>query len=183
MIVDHLSLAGACILTTPVLRDNRGFFTERFREDKWKELFPDHPGFVQENYSWSAPRVLRGLHYQFTPAQGKLVTCVEGSVTDVIVDIRQDSPTFGRHLMLELKAEEPRWLWIPPGFAHGFAVTSTDGAGLLYKVDAHYQPGGESAIAWNDGELAIAWPILNPIISEKDQKAPPMKVYREHPKF
>lgn len=183
MNVEGLELVGACLITTKAHRDERGLFTERFRMDKWQELFPGHPGFVQENYSWSAPRVLRGLHYQFAPAQGKLVTCVEGAVTDVIVDIRRDSPTFGRHLMLELTAEAPRWLWIPPGFAHGFAVTSEAGAGLLYKVDAYYQPAGEGAIAWNDPELAIAWPLSNPVVSDKDQRAGPMKAYRQLPKF
>jgi dTDP-4-dehydrorhamnose 3,5-epimerase len=97
-----------------------------------------------------------------------LVTCVAGAIVDVIVDIRRDSPTFGRHLKVELTSEVPRWFWVPAGFAHGFAVTSSSGAGVMYKVDQLYAPQGEGCLLWNDPDLNIEWPVAEPVISAKD---------------
>lgn len=173
----RFDIDGPMLIECRKFEDTRGFFTERFRLDQWRELAPAHPGFVQDNYSWSGAGVLRGLHYQFQPAQGKLVTCLEGRILDVAVDIRPGSPTLGQHVKVELSAREPAWLWVPPGFAHGFAVTSPDGAGVLYKVDQPYNPNGEGAIRWNDPDLAIGWPLAAAVISPKDETAPSFKDY------
>lgn len=177
MNIQPLELKGAALITLRKFGDNRGFFNERFRVDQWQAAFPEHTGFIQDNYSWSKPGVLRGLHCQLGPDQGKLVTCIEGSIVDVIVDIRPDSPTFKRHLKVSLSADEPQWLWVPPGFAHGFVVTSAGGAGVLYKVDQPYTPKAEWAIHWNDPELAIEWPAAHPILSEKDDAAPSLREF------
>lgn len=155
--------------------DDRGFFTERFRMDQWKELFPLHSGFIQDNFSSSKYKVLRGLHYQFNPDQGKLVGCMHGSILDVVVDIRPNSKTLGQHLKVELNADSPAWFWVPPGFAHGFVVTSPEGASVMYKVDAPYSPKTEGAIAWNDPDLKIEWPFSDPLVSPKDAAAQSFK--------
>ncbi len=177
------SIAGPVLIQTRTFEDARGFFTERFRVDQWKQLFPQHEGFIQENYSWSKPGVLRGLHYQFNPDQGKLVTCMEGCIVDVIVDIRLQSETLGQHIKVELDSRNPAWLWVPPGFAHGFVVTSAQGAGVMYKVDQPYSPTTEGAIAWNDPDLKIDWPIADPQISPKDASAPSFQSYLQRSKI
>lgn len=164
-------LEGPLLIKTRQFEDQRGFFTERFRLDHWRERMPQHPGFIQDNFSWSKAGVLRGLHYQFNPDQGKLVTCVQGSVSDVIVDIRKHSKTLGKYLKFELNSADPKWLWVPPGFAHGFVVTSTEGAGVLYRVDQPYSPKTEGAIAWNDRDLNIDWGVRAPLVSDKDAAA------------
>lgn len=174
---ERFEIAGPARVKLRTFEDNRGFFTERFRQDRWREFLPDHGGFIQDNFSWSKPGVLRGLHYQFRPDQGKLVSCVEGRIVDVAVDIRPDSPTLGRHVMVELTAERPEWLWIPPGFAHGFLVTGPRGAGVLYKVDQPYSPSTEGAIRWDDPELGLEWPVREPIVSDKDRAAPSFRDY------
>lgn len=174
---EKFEIEGPLLITSKKFDDDRGFFTERFRVDKWQEFVPGHKGFVQDNYSWSKFGVLRGMHFQFEPGQGKLVSCVQGAVLDVIVDIRAKSPTLGRHLKVELTGVEPRWLWVPVGFAHGFLVTSAEGAGVLYKVDAYWNGKGEGAIRWNDPDLAIPWPNANPVLSSKDAEAPSFRDY------
>jgi dTDP-4-dehydrorhamnose 3,5-epimerase len=127
--------------------------------------------------------VLRGLHYQTAPAQGKLVGVVRGRIWDVVVDIRPSSPTYGRHSAVELTDLNGRLLWIPAGFAHGFCVLGDEPADVLYKVDALYNPASEGGIRWDDPELGIAWPIERPVISARDQKLPSFAEYRHAPRF
>jgi dTDP-4-dehydrorhamnose 3,5-epimerase len=172
MNIQQLEIPGLALIECKRFTDDRGFFTERFRADLWKKWQPEHGGFIQDNYSWSKVGVLRGLHYQLNPGQGKLVTCLQGRILDVAVDLRRNSPTFGKHFKLELDSQQPRWLWIPVGFAHGFVVLSPEGAGVMYKVDAPYAPASEGSIVWNDPKLAIDWGIREPILSDKDRVAP-----------
>jgi dTDP-4-dehydrorhamnose 3,5-epimerase len=127
--------------------------------------------FVQDNLSVSVRGTLRGLHFQHPRAQGKLIMAAWGSVFDVVVDVRQDSSTFGRWVGLELSEENGRQVWIPPGFAHGFAVLS-DTAMLLYKCTDYYAPEHEHTVRWNDPAIAVAWPLASPILSAKDAGAP-----------
>jgi dTDP-4-dehydrorhamnose 3,5-epimerase len=124
--------------------------------------------FYQDNHSRSLPGVLRGLHYQRRPAQGKVVGVTRGRIWDVAVDLRTQSPTFGQSIGLELSDENGLALWIPPGFAHGFCVLGAEPADVFYKVDAPYNPAGEGGIRWNDADLAISWPMSDPIVSERD---------------
>ncbi|MGZ3797042.1 MAG: dTDP-4-dehydrorhamnose 3,5-epimerase [Pseudobdellovibrionaceae bacterium] len=148
--------------------DNRGFFVERFNELKFRELgLPTK--FVQDNFSHSQYNVLRGLHIQYVPPQGKLVSCTRGEIFDVAVDVRKDSPTYGKHVSVTLSGEKPALFWVPPGFAHGFCVTSKEGADVFYKVDNSWSANGEACILWSDEDLNIKWPIKNPILSAKDQ--------------
>src|ERR1043166_701835 len=161
-------MQGLLLIELAVHRDARGFFVERLHSDRLQELgLPPH--FVQENHSRSLPGVLRGLHYQQAPAQGKLVGVTRGRIWDVVVDLRAASPTYGKHSSLELSDENGRMLWIPPGFAHGFCVLGQEAADVVYSVDAPYNPSGEGGITWDDPDLAIAWPIKEPIVSHKDQ--------------
>ncbi len=155
--------------------DSRGFFTERFRQDVFTKLGLSHE-FAQDNFSHSLPGVLRGLHYQHTPAQGKLVTCTNGAVFDVAVDLRPGSPTFGRWQGVELTAKDPLWFWIPAGFAHGFCVLGKEPADVWYKVDTPYNPDGEGGIVWNDPTLCIKWPIEAPLISPRDANLPQLNM-------
>jgi dTDP-4-dehydrorhamnose 3,5-epimerase len=162
-----LALEGLLLIKLPVHRDARGFFLERYHAERFREQgLPTN--FVQDNHSWSLPGVLRGLHYQSRPPQGKLVGVIAGRIWDVVVDLRPDSPTFGRHLGLELNGEEGLQLWVPPGFAHGFCVLGDQPADVLYKVDAPYNPDGEGGIHWADPDLAIPWPLRQPIVSARD---------------
>jgi dTDP-4-dehydrorhamnose 3,5-epimerase len=119
--------------------------------------------------------VVRGLHYQDDPPQGKLVSCVAGKIFDVVADINPESETYARHVAVELDASTRQSLWIPAGYAHGFAVIGGHEATVLYYVDAPYRPGSERGIAWNDPTLAIAWPVKEPILSDRDQKHPLLK--------
>jgi dTDP-4-dehydrorhamnose 3,5-epimerase len=174
------SIQGPILFQNKVFKDSRGFFCERFKLSDFEIL--DRP-FVQENFSRSAPRVLRGLHYQFAPAQGKLVTCMKGKIFDVAVDIRRDSKTFGRHVSVVLDGDSPSWFWVPAGFAHGFLNISDSDADVIYKVDQPYGPTGEGAIIWNDSDLAIDWPIKNPLLSDKDLAAFSFKNYSLNSRF
>ncbi|BAK78292.1 dTDP-4-dehydrorhamnose 3,5-epimerase [Pseudogulbenkiania sp. NH8B] len=160
------------IIEPRVFGDERGFFYESFNLQKFKEAIGRNVDFVQDNHSRSVKGVLRGLHYQLPPhAQGKLVRCVMGEVFDVVVDIRQSSPTFGQWVGLNLSADNKRQLWIPEGFAHGFLTLSTQ-AELLYKAANYYLPQSERCIIWNDETLAIDWPLnTGPKLSTKDSKA------------
>ena len=148
--------------------DERGFFMETFRQS-W---LPDF-NFVQDNHSRSAKGTLRGLHYQLNKPQGKLVRVIEGSVFDVAVDIRRSSQFFGKYVCQKLTAENKEMFWIPPGFAHGFLVTS-EAAQFVYKCTSYYSPEDERSIRWDDPEISIAWPSLTetPLLSVKDQIAP-----------
>ena len=160
-----------CVIIEPkVFGDERGFFLETFQAERYAELAGITLPFVQDNYSRSLKAVLRGLHYQKTKPQGKLVRVVRGEVYDVAVDIRQDSTTFGQWEGVILSEENNRQFWVPPGFAHGFLVLS-DTADFEYKCTDYYDPSDEGSILWNDSDLNIPWPIDNPILSDKDANA------------
>jgi dTDP-4-dehydrorhamnose 3,5-epimerase len=165
-------LEGLLVLEPRVFGDDRGFFFESYNARRFAELTGVSAEFVQDNHSRSAKGVLRGLHYQIQQAQGKLVRATAGSVFDVAVDIRRASPTFGQWFGIELSAENKRQMWIPPGFAHGFVVTS-DSAEFLYKTTDYWAPEHERAILWNDPAIGIEWPALDaaPLLSGKDQAA------------
>lgn len=177
-------LEGLKVIELQLFGDNRGFFVERFNADKFKAH--DLPTeFLQDNHSRSAPGVIRGLHYQYNPPQGKMVGCVKGRIWDVAVDIRTNSPTYGQHFGVELSDENATLLWMPAGFAHGFAVLGDEPADVMYKVTATYNPEGEKGIAWDDPELAVPWPLesmgAKPVISDRDQNQPSFKEYGENP--
>ncbi len=170
-------IEGVLILEPKVFGDERGFFFESFNQRAFNEAVGQAVDFVQDNHSRSAKGVLRGLHFQRAPhAQGKLVRVTQGSVFDVAVDIRPDSATFGRWVGVELSAHNHRQLWIPPGLAHGFLVTS-DSADFLYKTTDYYRPESEGSVRWDDPDLAIAWPLegLTPALSAKDAAAPRLR--------
>ncbi|MEZ5541392.1 MAG: dTDP-4-dehydrorhamnose 3,5-epimerase [Pseudomonadota bacterium] len=153
-----------------VFRDARGFFLETFNATRYAAAgLPEH--FVQDNHSHSVAGVLRGLHYQLEHPQGKLLRVASGSVFDVAVDIRRGSPRFGQWVGVELSAANQRQLYIPPGFAHGFCVLS-ERTDFLYKCTDFYTPGDEYGIAWDDPELAIAWPCTDVLLSDKDRHYP-----------
>ncbi len=166
----RLAIPDVVLLEPKVFGDERGFFYESFNEQLFLELTGADVRFVQDNHSRSERNVLRGLHYQLPPkAQGKLVRVVVGEVFDVAVDIRRESPTFGKWVGEILSADNKRQLWIPAGFAHGFLVLS-EGAEFLYKATDYYAPQLERCIAWDDPELRIAWPLQNePVLSVKDR--------------
>lgn len=156
------------IIEPRVFGDERGFFFESFNRNKFAELVGQDVDFVQDNHSRSVKNVLRGLHYQIEHAQGKLVRVVQGAVLDIAVDIRKSSPTFGKHVALELSAENKRMFWVPPGFAHGFVVIS-DTAEFLYKTTDYWFPEHERCIRWDDPTLAIDWQLQGtPALSAKD---------------
>lgn len=156
------------IIEPKVFGDERGFFLETFEKKRYQEMLNVDLDFVQDNHSRSTQNVLRGLHFQKRNPQGKLVRVVSGSVFDVAVDIRQDSPTFGRWVGVVLSAENKSQLWIPPGLAHGFCVLS-DTADFEYKCTDYYYPEHEGCLLWNDADVGITWPIENPQLSEKDR--------------
>ena len=173
--VTRTAIADVLILEPRVFGDARGFFFESFNQRDF-EAATGLQGvtFVQDNHSRSARGVLRGLHYQVPPhAQGKLVRVVRGAVFDVAVDIRPDSPTYGRWVGVELSESNHRQLWIPPGLAHGF-LTLSDEADFLYKTTDYYSPAHERCIRWDDPTLAIEWPLggVEPRVSDKDRRAP-----------
>lgn len=156
------------IIEPKVFGDDRGFFFESFNRRAFAELIGRDSDFVQDNHSRSVQGVLRGLHYQIQHPQGKLVRVVQGKVLDVAVDIRRSSPSFGKHVAVELSAENKRMLWIPEGFAHGFTVLS-DSADFLYKTTDYWYPEHERCIRWNDPALAIDWQLQGtPALSVKD---------------
>lgn len=165
------------IMEPKVFGDARGFFLESFNRQVFREATGLDPDWVQDNHSRSGHGVLRGLHYQIKHPQGKLVRVVRGAVFDVAVDLRRSSPTFGRWVGTELTEENHRQLWVPPGFAHGFLVLS-ESADFLYKTTDYYEPMHERCIAWNDPQLAIAWPLDRlrgePCLSAKDVAGTPL---------
>jgi dTDP-4-dehydrorhamnose 3,5-epimerase len=168
--VSPTDLAGVLIIEPRVHHDGRGFFVETFREDRYAEHGIRGP-FVQDNQSRSIARTLRGLHLQVRRPQGKLIRVVEGEVFDIAVDVRRGSPTFGRWVSVTLSAANFRQCYIPPGFAHGFCVVSSV-ADIEYKCTDFYDPASEIGIAWNDPQLAIPWPLDDPILSDRDRRNP-----------
>lgn len=160
-----------CVIIEPkVFGDERGFFLETFQAERYAELAGIKLPFVQDNHSRSTKAVLRGLHYQKTKPQGKLVRVVSGVVYDVAVDIRQGSSTFGQWEGVILSGENKKQFWVPAGFAHGFAVLS-EIADFEYKCTDYYDPLDEGSILWSDPDLNISWPTDNPNLSEKDANA------------
>lgn len=158
-----------------VFGDDRGFFFESFRQDRFEEAVGRKVEFVQDNHSKSAHNVLRGLHYQLRQTQGKLVRVVAGSVFDVAVDLRRSSPTFGQWVGEVLSAENKVQLWVPEGFAHGFVVLS-ESAEFVYKTTDYYAPEHERSLAWNDPVVGITWPISHPpLVSAKDNCGVPLQ--------
>jgi len=175
MKVQSTQIPGVLIVEPAVFGDDWGFFLESFNEKEMRSIGID-AHFVQDNHSRSQRNVLRGLHYQISQPQGKLVRVVSGKVYDVAVDVRRYSPAFGKWVGVELSAENKRMLWMPPGMAHGFVVLS-DSADFLYKATEYYAPKFERTILWNDTELGIEWPLEGqPILSAKDAAA---KTFRE----
>lgn len=170
MTITTTPIEGLLILEPRVFKDGRGLFFESFNE----ELFTQAAGpvnFIQDNQSVSKKGVLRGLHFQNSPhAQGKLVRVAQGSVIDVAVDIRKDSPTYGQHVAVELSAENNKQFWVPAGFAHGF-VALEDNTIFCYKCTDYYAPECEGSLLWNDEDLNINWGIEEPLVSEKDKVA------------
>ena len=180
--VQNCNIEGLKIVELDIYNDERGFFVERYNEKKFKEL--DLPiNYVQDNCSYSLPSVVRGLHYQRNPDQAKLVGCISGAILDLAVDIRKNSPTFGKYFSIELSASNGKLLYIPAGFAHGFCVLGNEPAHVMYKVDSHYSKEGEGGIIYNDPTLNIFWPLKNPIVSEKDKELPTFLDYSKNPKF
>ena len=170
----RLTIPDVVLIEPKVFGDARGFFFESFNQKAFNEATGTHFQFVQDNHSRSGRGVLRGLHYQVEQPQGKLVRVARGRVWDVAVDIRQGSSTFGQWVGAELSEDNQHQLWVPPGFAHGFVVLS-DSADFLYKTTDYYAPQHERCIAWNDAQLAIAWPYAGePVLSAKDQAGKPL---------
>ena len=166
MNVERTALDGVVIITPVVHTDARGSFREGWQRERYVKA--GLPGeWVQDNISTSRRGVLRGLHYQHPTPQGKLVTVLRGEILDVAVDVRHGSPDFGKFVAVNLSFENARQLWIPEGFAHGFAVLS-DEALVHYKVSQAYDPGGDRTIAWNDPDIGIQWPTSSPVLSAKD---------------
>ena len=177
MEVVKTAIEGVLIIEPKVFGDARGYFFESFNAKEFAEKTGMNINFVQDNESSSRYGVLRGLHFQLPPyTQSKLVRCVKGSVLDVAVDIRKGSPTYGQHVAVELTEENHRQFFVPRGFAHGFAVLS-ETAIFQYKCDDFYHPEAEGAIAWNDPDIAISWPIpaTDVVLSEKDKHHPFLK--------
>jgi dTDP-4-dehydrorhamnose 3,5-epimerase len=175
MKIRETSLPGVLVLTPKVYRDSRGAFSETFNLRRMTEA--GLPAiWVQDNFSLSMKNVLRGIHYQMIQPQGKLVRVTHGAVLDVAVDLRRSSPTFARHVAVELSGENGEMLWIPAGFGHAF-FTFTEVAGFAYKATDYYSAAGERTIAWNDPELAIPWPAAPEgiILSDKDRAGVALK--------
>lgn len=169
MKIIQTEIEGLKVVQLDLWKDNRGYFTERFQMEKFKQAELPYQ-FVQDNHSRSIPKVLRGIHFQKDPDQGKLVGVIRGKIWDVAIDLRKNSPTFKKSFHIELSDENGLLLWIPGGFGHGFCVLGNESADVMYKVDQLYNPKTENGIRWSDPDLKIPWPIHDPIVSEKDQK-------------
>jgi dTDP-4-dehydrorhamnose 3,5-epimerase len=166
-------LAGLLVIEPKVFRDDRGHFVESFQAERYAKAGIALP-FVQDNWSRSKKDTLRGLHFQNPRPQGKLVMVTRGAVFDVAVDIRKSSPTFGKWFGVELNEENCKQMWVPPGFAHGFAVL-TDVADFLYKCTDVYVPEADAGVLWNDPDIGIVWPVTEPLLSKKDTQAPRLR--------
>lgn len=176
MKVIQTKIENLVIIEPKVFGDERGYFLESFQEDRYKELVTEEH-FVQDNFSKSCRSVLRGLHFQKTKPQGKLVSVIDGEVMDVAVDLRRESKTFGMFEAVNLSSVKHNQLFVPPGFAHGFVVLS-DFAIFHYKCTDFYDPSDEGGIMWNDPDLSINWKVDKPIVSEKDQRQLTFKQYK-----
>lgn len=176
MTITPTKIPDVFIIEPKIFGDERGFFFESFNQKNFAEKTGITSEFVQDNHSRSVQGVLRGLHYQIQQTQGKLLRVVVGEIFDVAVDMRKSSPTFGEWVGCLLSAENKRQFWVPPGFAHGFLVTS-DIAEVLYKTTDYYAPNYERSLLWNDPEVGIDWPLegITPILSAKDQAGQPLK--------
>jgi dTDP-4-dehydrorhamnose 3,5-epimerase len=163
-------LGGLVLIEPEVHGDERGFLVETFRDELWRELGVEMDT-AQENHSRSSRNILRGLHFQTSPGQAKLVRCMRGRVWDVAVDLRRDSDTYGQWEGYELDDENHRQFLVPVGFAHGFCVLS-DVADVAYKLSSLYDPATEAGIAWDDPDVGVEWPISDPMLSERDKTAP-----------
>jgi dTDP-4-dehydrorhamnose 3,5-epimerase len=170
MKVGRTSLPGVLLIEPVIYRDDRGFFIERFSEQRYREAGIE-TSFVQDNHSYSRRGVLRGLHFQRRHPQGKLVSVIRGRVYDVAVDVRHGSPTFAQWEGIILDDRECHQLYIPPGFAHGFCVLS-EWADFVYKCTACYDPLDEGGVRWSDPTIGIEWPISDPVLSERDLTYP-----------
>lgn len=170
MEVVDLGLKGLLLLKPRVFRDERGFFVETYSAQRYRDVGVDAT-FVQDNHSRSTYGTIRGLHFQTTPGQAKLLRCASGRIFDVAVDIRPDSPTYGQWRGVYLDAETHEQLYVPIGFAHGFAVVS-ETADVCYKVSAPYDPKTESGFRWDDPDVGVRWPVEKPILSKRDLEAP-----------
>ena len=175
--IHSIILSEVIIIEPDIYRDDRGYFLETYRAEKYSE-HGIQPTFVQDNMSFSRKNVLRGLHYQLECPQGKLVSVIQGEILDVAVDIRKNSPTFGKWISAILSSENHRQLYIPEGFGHGFCVRSKT-ARVYYKCTEYYDPASERGIIWNDSTLNIDWTVVNPIISEKDSMFPKLEEISE----
>ncbi|MFI5217899.1 MAG: dTDP-4-dehydrorhamnose 3,5-epimerase [Bacteroidia bacterium] len=176
MIFEKLSIEGLVLIRPDVLQDNRGYFYESFHYEKFAEAGL-HLDFVQDNESLSSKNVLRGLHFQHPPfEQGKLVRVMHGAVLDVVVDLRKNSASYGKHYKVELNDTNHTMLWIPPGFAHGFLALSDESV-FCYKCTGVYNKQSEFGIIWNDKDLNIDWGITNPVVSAKDLELGRFKDY------
>jgi len=175
MKITETAIPEVLVLEPVVHGDNRGFFLETFRKS-WFEARGLQLDFVQDNHSRSGQGILRGLHYQLNKPQGKLIRVTEGEIFDVVVDLRQSSPTFEQWVGVTLSEENKLQLWVPPGFAHGFYVTS-EMAQIVYKCTEYYSPVDDRSLIWNDESIGIQWPLIDgqPILSDKDQNAPSLK--------
>lgn len=175
MTVTHLRIPGPLLITPDIFRDDRGHFSETFNEIAFGEATGIVPKFVQDNHSFSFNSVIRGLHYQSKFPQGKLVRVAQGSIFDVIVDLRLSSPTYGQWDSVMLSHINRLQLWVPPGFAHGFSV-NTDTADVLYKCTEYRHQEYERSLLWNDPDLGIVWPINGiPKVSQKDMEGVPLR--------
>lgn len=171
---EKLSLSGAILIKPDVFADERGFFVETYKYSEFAKAGITEQ-FTQDNRSCSKKHVLRGLHFQKNPLpQGKLVSCLRGKIFDVAVDIRRGSPAYAQWAGVELSEENNFMFYIPAGFAHGFLVLS-EAAEVLYKCTKEYSPENERGIIWNDPDIRINWPVVNPILSEKDKRLPGLK--------
>lgn len=178
MKITKTPIEGLLIIEPTVFGDERGYFYESFNKEKFKELTGEELDFVQDNQSLSGKDIVRGLHFQNPPyGQGKLVRVLQGAVIDVVVDIRKQSPTYGKHFAIKLTEENKKIFWIPKGFAHGFSSLK-DNTIFLYKCTDYYNKESEDSIYWNDADLNINWEVENPIISEKDQEKKRFKDFK-----
>lgn len=176
-----LAIPEIVLLTPRVFSDHRGTFFESFNERVFRETTGADVEFVQDNHSSSKAHVIRGLHYQVRHAQGKLVRVVAGSVYDVVVDMRKSSSMFGQWVGIELTAEDRSMLWVPPGFAHGFYVTS-DAAEVLYKTTDYWAPEHERTLLWNDPAVGVEWPLTgDPVLTPKDEAGSPLAKCEVYP--
>jgi dTDP-4-dehydrorhamnose 3,5-epimerase len=170
-----LEIPDVILIKPKVFEDERGFFMETYKKEDFEEKAGITGDFVQDNHSKSTYGVLRGLHYQKEPyAQAKIVRCVSGIIYDVAVDLRKNSPMFGKYVSVSLSEDNKYQLYIPRGFAHGFLVLS-DNAEVIYKAGTIYAPGYEGGLIWNDTDVNIPWPSDNPVLSLKDRKLPTLK--------